>query len=274
MVEVVVENLFFKYPDAEKYALKNINLRISKGESIAVLGENGAGKTTLAKNISGLLKPTRGSVKIDGLDTRSLSVAKIAKKIGFVCHNPDHQFFAETVEEEIKFGLKNFGFSDGEIEKSISEALRVFGLEEYRHRSPFQLSGGEKKRLAIASIMVWNPELLILDEPTIGMDYAQRINIQKILKNLVSEGRSILIITHDVDFAANLCKRAIVLSKGEVIGDGCLRELLSNREVVEKASLKKPFLIELEEELGFSSVDGDFDEISDFLIEVFCKCRS
>ncbi|MEM1557052.1 MAG: ABC transporter ATP-binding protein [Thermoproteota archaeon] len=274
MVEIVVENLFFKYPDAENYALKNINLSIKEGESIAILGENGAGKTTLAKNINGLLKPTQGNVKIDGVDTRNLSVAKIARKIGFVCHNPDHQFFAESVEEEIKFGLRNFGFSEDETERNVNEVLKTFGLEEYRGRSPFQLSGGEKKRLAIASIMVWHPELLILDEPTIGMDYAQRMNIQKVLRSLVSEGRSIIIITHDVDFVANLCKRAVVLSRGEVIGDGCLRELLSNQDVIERASLRKPFLIELEEELGLPIVEEDFNEISNFLIKVFHKCRS
>ncbi|MBO3799524.1 MAG: ABC transporter ATP-binding protein [Candidatus Brockarchaeota archaeon] len=274
MVEIVVENLFFKYPEAENYVLKNINLIIKEGESIAILGENGAGKTTLAKNLNGLLKPTQGSVKIDGVDTRNLSVAKIARKIGFVCHNPDHQFFAETVEEEIRFGLRNFGFPENEAERSIREVLKTFGLEDYRFRNPFQLSGGEKKRLAIASIMVWNPELLILDEPTIGMDYAQRLNIQRVLKKLVSEGRSIVVITHDVDFAASLCERAIILSKGEVIGDGCLRKLLSDSEVIEKASLKKPFLIELEEELGFSIMEEDFDEICDFLTRVFPKCHS
>ncbi len=274
MVEIVVENLFFKYPEAEDYALKSVNLVIKEGESIAILGENGAGKTTLAKNLNGLLKPTRGSVRIEGVDTRSLSVAKIARKIGFVCHNPDHQFFAETVEEEIRFGLRNFGFPEDEAEKSVQEALKTFGLEEYRSRNPFQLSGGEKKRLAMASIMVWHPELLILDEPTIGMDYAQRLNIQRVLKNLVSEGRSIVVITHDVDFAASLCERAIILSRGEVIGDGCLRKLLSDSEVVEKASLRKPFLIELEEEAGFSKMEEDFDEICDFLTRVFPKCRS
>lgn len=274
MVEITVENLFFKYPDAEKYALKNINFTIKEGESIAILGENGAGKTTLAKNLNGLLKPTKGSVKIDGVDTRNLSVAKIARKIGFVCHNPDHQFFAETVEEEIKFGLKNFGFTENEIEKSLLDVLKTFGLEEYRHKSPFQLSGGEKKRLAIASIIVWRPELLILDEPTIGMDYAQRLNIQNVLKNLVSEGKSIIVITHDVDFAVSLCRRAIVLSGGEIVGDGCLRKLLSNPEVIEKASLRKPFLIELEEEIGFSVIDEDFDSISESLIRVFDKCHS
>ncbi|MEM3712033.1 MAG: ABC transporter ATP-binding protein [Thermoproteota archaeon] len=274
MVEIAVESLFFKYPDSEKYALKNINLTIEGGESIAILGENGAGKTTLAKNLNGLLKPTKGSVKVDGVDTRNLSVAKIARKIGFVCHNPDHQFFAETVEEEIRFGLKNFGFPENEAEKSLLEILKTFGLEEYRHKSPFQLSGGEKKRLAIASIIVWRPELLILDEPTIGMDYAQRLNIQNVLKNLVSEERSIIVITHDVDFAASLCKRAIVLSGGEVIGDGCLRKILSDSEVVEKASLRKPFLIELEEETGFSEIDEDFDSISESLIRVFRRCHS
>jgi energy-coupling factor transport system ATP-binding protein len=274
MVKIVVENLYFKYPDAEDYALKNISLSIGEGESIALLGENGAGKTTLAKNLNGLLKPTKGSVKIDGVDTRNLSVARIARKVGFACHNPDHQFFAETVEEEVKFGLKNFGFSEEEIEKSVQEALKAFRLEEYRHRNPFQLSGGEKKRLAIASIMVWHPELLILDEPTIGMDYAQRLNIQKLLENLVLEKGSIVVITHDVDFAASLCERAIVLSKGEVVGDGKLRKLLSDEEIVRRASLKRPFLIELEKELGLSGIEENFDKISSVLTEMFQKCRS
>jgi energy-coupling factor transport system ATP-binding protein len=274
MVEIVVENLYFKYPEASDYVLKNINLRIGEGESVAILGENGAGKTTLAKNLNGLLKPVEGSVKIDGVDTRSLSVAKMARRIGFVNHNPEHQFFAETVEDEVRFGLRNFGFPEEEIERSVQEALGSFGLEEYRRKNPFQLSGGEKKRLAIASIMVWHPEALIIDEPTIGMDYAQRLNIQGILRNLVSENRSIIVITHDVDFAANICRRAIVLSRGEIIGDGVLRKLLSDRELVERASLKKPFLVELEEELGLSGLEENFDGLSSILTRFFQKCRS
>jgi energy-coupling factor transport system ATP-binding protein len=274
MVEIVVENLYFKYPEASGYVLKNINLRIGNGESIAILGENGAGKTTLAKNLNGLLKPVEGSVKIDGVDTKDLSVAKVARRIGFVNHNPEHQFFAETVEDEVRFGLRNFGFPEEEIEKAVQEALRSFGLEEYRRKNPFQLSGGEKKRLAIASIMVWRPEALIIDEPTIGMDYAQRLNVQSILRGLVSENRSIIVITHDVDFAANICRRAIVLSRGEIIGDGVLRELLSDRELVEKASLRKPFLMELEEELGLSGLEENFDRLSSVLTRFFQKCHS
>lgn len=274
MVEILVENLCFRYPEALNYALRNINIRIGEGESVAILGENGAGKTTLAKNLNGLLKPTEGSVKIDGVETRNLSVAKIARKIGFVNHNPEHQFFAEKVEDEVRFGLRNFGFSEDEAEKSVQNVLRVFGLEEYRHKNPFQLSGGEKKRLAIASIMAWRPEALIVDEPTIGMDYAQKLNIRRVLKSLVSEKKCVIVITHDVDFAASICERAIVLSRGEVIGDGRLRELLSNMELVEKASLKKPFLIELEEETGLSGLEEDFGIICSILTEVFQRCRS
>jgi energy-coupling factor transport system ATP-binding protein len=274
MVEIAVENLYFRYPEALNYALRNISLRIGEGESVAILGENGAGKTTLAKNLNGLLKPTEGSVKIDGVDTRNLSVAKIARKIGFVNHNPEHQFFAEKVEDEVKFGLRNFGFSEEEVEKTVQEVLSVFGLDEYRYKNPFQLSGGEKKRLAIASIMAWRPEALIVDEPTIGMDYAQKLNIRKVLRSLVSEGRCVIVITHDVDFAASICRRAIILSRGEVIGDGGLRELLSDEELVEKASLRKPFLLELEEETGITGLEEDFDFISSILAEAFKKCRS
>ncbi|MBO3832968.1 MAG: ABC transporter ATP-binding protein [Candidatus Brockarchaeota archaeon] len=274
MVKIVVESLYFRYPEASDYALRNISFRIVEGESVAILGENGAGKTTLAKNLNGLLKPTEGSVKIDGVDTRNLSVAKIARKIGFVNHNPEHQFFAEKVEDEVRFGLRNFGFSEEAADKTIQEVLNVFGLEEYRGKNPFQLSGGEKKRLAIASIMAWRPEALIVDEPTIGMDYAQKLNIRRVLRSIVSEGRCVIVITHDVDFAASICERAIILSRGEVIGDGRLRDLLSDDKLVEKASLRKPFLIELEKETGLTGLEEDFDAISSTLVEVFRKCRS
>lgn len=274
MVEIIVENLYFKYPESSGYVLKDISLRIGKGESVAILGENGAGKTTLAKNLNGLLKPTKGSVRIDGVDTRSLSVAKIARKIGFVNHNPEHQFFAETVEEEIRFGLRNFGFPEDEIKKSVQEALNIFGLEEYRDKNPFQLSGGEKKRLAIASIMVWQPEALIVDEPTIGMDLVQKTNLQKVLKEMISDERCVMVITHDVDFAAGICERAVVLSGGKLIGDGALRKLLSDPELIERASLRKPFLVELEEELGISKLEGEFNGLSAILTRSFQKCRS
>jgi len=122
--------------------------------------------------------------------------------------------------------------------------------------------------------MAWRPEALIVDEPTIGMDYAQRLNIRRVLRSLVSEGRCVIVITHDVDFAASICERAIILSRGEVIGDGGLRELLSDRELVGKASLRKPFLLELEEETGLTGLEEDFDFISNILTEVFKKCRS
>ncbi|MGB9728451.1 MAG: energy-coupling factor ABC transporter ATP-binding protein [Thermoprotei archaeon] len=231
-----VNNLWFTYPNGVN-ALKDINLTILKGEIVALIGENGAGKTTLAKHFIGLLKPTKGTVEVFGVDTRKTTVATLAKKVGFVFQNPDYQLFAETVWDEVAFALKNFNFPEEEIKKRVREALEVFDLLKYEKVSPLALSGGERKRVAIASVVCYDPEILILDEPTIGQDQIQKNKIIELIRTFANKGKTIIIITHDMDFVADIEPRVILLSKGKVLADGRARDILPNLSLLEAAHL-------------------------------------
>ncbi|MEM3833116.1 MAG: ABC transporter ATP-binding protein [Thermoprotei archaeon] len=231
-----VNNLWFTYPNGVN-ALKDINLTILKGEIVALIGENGAGKTTLAKHFIGLLKPTRGTVEVFGIDTRKTTVATLAKKVGFVFQNPDYQLFAETVWDEVAFALKNFDFPEDEIKKKVKKTLEMFDLLKYEKVSPLALSGGERKRVAIASVVCYDPEILILDEPTIGQDQIQKNKIIELIRAFASKGKTIIIITHDMDFVADIEPRVILLSKGKILADGHARDILPNLSLLEAAHL-------------------------------------
>jgi energy-coupling factor transporter ATP-binding protein EcfA2 len=175
-----VQEVHFSYASGVK-ALKGVSLTVKDGEFVAIMGQNGAGKTTLVKHFNGLLKPTSGSVHVDGVETTKTTVAKLARSVGFVFQNPDHQLFSETVEDEIAFALKNFGYEADVIENRITWAVNLLGLTQYRKTSPFMLSGGERKRVALASVLAWDPKILILDEPTIGQDHRQKENLRQFI---------------------------------------------------------------------------------------------
>lgn len=258
MIEVV--DVYYTYPNGFT-ALKGVSLTIDKGECVAIMGENGAGKTTLIKHFNGLLKPTRGKVIVDGNDTRSLSVAQLSRKVGLVFQNPDHQFFSETVEEEVAFALKNFGFKEEEIRQRVDQALERMGLTQYKKNSPFNLSGGEKKRLAIASVVVFNPDYLVLDEPTIGQDYLQKLEIIDIIRSFLKEGKTVIIVTHDLEFVVDLRPRIILMSQGRIILDDYADKALTNLKLLDEASLLPPQITELAYRLLSSpNLEGILDE--------------
>ncbi|MBS7642404.1 MAG: ABC transporter ATP-binding protein [Candidatus Bathyarchaeia archaeon] len=236
---IEARNVYFTYPGGVE-ALRNINLTIDRGEFVAIMGENGAGKTTLIKMFNGLLKPSKGYVKVDGVDTREASVAELSRKVGIVFQNPEHQLFAETVEEEIKFALRNFGFPEDEIASRIDSILRFTGLEKYRGSSPFMLSGGEKKRLALASILVFDPDYLVLDEPTIGQDPEQKDRLLEFLYEVNRRGKAIVMVTHDVEFVAECKPRVILMRRGEIIADGPAERILVDEDLMKSTSLLPP----------------------------------
>lgn len=204
------------------------------------MGENGAGKTTLAKQFNGLLKPTTGRVVVDDEDTRKVSVAHLSRKVGLVFQNPDHLLFSETVKDEVAFGLRNFGYSSEVVEKQVGRTLEALGLAEYADTSPFLLSGGERKRVALASILASEPDYLILDEPTIGQDYLQKERLRNFILQLYSQGKAVVIITHDVEFVAESNPKVILLSKGSIVGQGPAESVLTKDEMVKRSSLVKP----------------------------------
>ncbi|NIP67145.1 ATP-binding cassette domain-containing protein, partial [Candidatus Bathyarchaeota archaeon] len=228
---IEVDNVHFTYSN-EIEALRGVSLKVRSGDFIAIMGQNGAGKTTLVKHFNGLLKPTSGSVVVDGVDTHEESVAKLARKVGFVFQNPDKQLFCETVEEEIAFALRNFGFQKEIIEKRVEWATNLLDLTRYRQTSPFMLSGGERKRVALASVLAWNPEVLILDEPTIGQDYQQKERLRQFIVQLHAQGKTVIIVTHDVEFVAECNPSVVLMAEGKIVGEGGAKRILTDRELV------------------------------------------
>ena len=224
-------------------ALDGVTLKIEGGETVAVVGENGAGKTTLIKHVTGLLKPTSGKVFVDHIDTHETSTAVLSRKIGVAFQNPDHQLFSESVEEEMSFALRNFGFSPDLVEQRVSWGLQLFGLEEYRKSSPLVLSGGEKKRLTLACILAWDPDVVMLDEPTVGQDAIQKEKLAGTIKLLSSTGKTVIVVSHDIEFLWPLQPRVIVMKSGRIVADGQARDLMIRKEMLESARVAEPQMV-------------------------------
>ena len=265
---ISIQNVTFHYPDGPD-VLQGTNLEIHDGEFVAIMGENGAGKTTLVKMFNGLLKPDKGTITVDGINTRKKSVAQLSRDVGLIFQNPDNQLFAETVAQELAFSLRNFGFSEDVITKRVTSILNTLDLERYEKSSPFVLSGGERKRVALGAILVWDPKHVIMDEPTIGQDYLQKDRLRNFIMQLVSQGKTIVIVTHDVEFVAECKPRVVLLSHGKVIGDGPATTILTNSALVQQASLVLPQISTLMKnltDLGAPSEIIDAYAAKDFVV--------
>lgn len=223
-------------------ALQGVSLQIDNGERIAIMGTNGAGKTTLVKHLNGLLRPSKGRVILDGIDAKHYSVAELARVIGLVMQNPDHQLFLDSVEKEVVFGLKQLGFSELESKERCDRTLSSLGLEGLSERSPFTLSGGERKRVALASVLATEPQVLALDEPTIGQDAKQKENLAEMLIDLNQKGRTVIVVTHDIEFVIENFPRTIAMANGRIVADGPTNSVLSNPIVIDRCSLTTPQL--------------------------------
>jgi len=243
-------------------ALKGVSLSVERDELIGIVGENGAGKTTLVKHINGLLKPTSGSVTVDGKNTRDVSTAALARNVGIALQNANQQLFSDSVENEITYALKNFGFDPGLIQKRLDWALGFFGLEEYRKSSPLILSGGEKKRLTLASILAWDPDVVVLDEPTVGQDAIQKEKLAEIIKLLHSAGKTIITVSHDVEFLWTLQPRLLVMKQGSVVGDGPCATVMKDRMLLEGARVSQPQLVQLYDAMNVRP-DQPFRDVSE-----------
>lgn len=254
------ENVYFTYPSGVS-ALQGVSVEIEDGEFVAIMGENGAGKTTLVKHFNGLLKPERGEVFVDGHNTKESSVAELSRDVGLVFQNADHQLFCETVEEEVSFGLRNFGFGDKVVRKRVDWALELLDLRRYQKRSPFMLSGGERKRVALASVLAWNPKVVVLDEPTTGQDHGQKERLSQFVRQLNAQGRTVILVTHDIEFVAECGPRVILMSRGRIIADGPAKEILTNSKLVTEASLIVPQITQLFIMLGDLGLPGDVIDI-------------
>lgn len=223
---IEVENLWYAYPSGPT-ALADVSLTFHRGEFAAIMGRNASGKSTLVKHFNGLLKPTRGSVRVNGRDTSKATAAELGRTVGFVFQNPNDHLFADTVEEEIALVLRNFGFPREETRERMEGMLRAFRLEHRRRGYPRYLSGGEKQRVALASVLAARPQVLVLDEPTRGMDHRLKHELMAYLEAYRREGNTVILVTHDVEMVARYVDRVILLSEGRIVVDGSRREVLS-----------------------------------------------
>ena len=229
---------------------------------VALLGKNGAGKSTLFLHLNGIYEPDEGKVFIDGEELKydKKSLLKFRQKVGIVFQNPDDQIFAPTVEEDVAFGPLNLGLSMEEVQNRVEEALERVGMSGYEKTAPHHLSGGQKKRVAIAGILAMKPEIMVLDEPTAGLDPQGVTNLTKLLKELNDEGITIIISTHEVDLVPDYANKAFVLVDGELIAEGTPKEIFSQPHILEQANLEVPIVTELFQELEKEGIDmqGDY----------------
>ncbi|MDD5448001.1 MAG: energy-coupling factor transporter ATPase [Actinomycetota bacterium] len=221
-----VSHLSYSYPEG-KEALKGVSFEIAEGEEVAIIGENGSGKTTLAKHMNGLLKPTRGKVELCGIDTREKDVATLAQTCGMLGQNPNYHLLADVVEEELMLTLRAMGIEGKKAEELLEEVTETLGIKPLRERNPQELSCGERELVALASVAVYKPTLLVLDEPTRGIDASIKTLISNFIRRYSSQGNSVVVITHELEFAAQCTSRIIMLSEGRIIADGDKHSVLS-----------------------------------------------
>ena len=247
---IKIEGLKFSY-EKGKEILKGIDVEIKKGEKIAVLGNNGSGKTTFFMNLNGVYLFDEGNIYLKGrkIEKNKKDLNYLRENIGIVFQNPDNQIIGSTVYEELSFGLINLGLSKKEIEERIEEISQKLNLKKYLDTPSHYLSGGEKKRVCIGDIVAMNPEIIIFDEPTAELDQLNVKILEEILNDLSIEKKTIILSTHDIDFAFRFADRILVFSDGEIIGDGTSEEIFKDTELLKKANLKKPTVFEIYEEL-------------------------
>jgi len=248
-MNVEIKDLHHTYPAGVK-ALNGITLTIEPGEQVAIVGQNGAGKTTLVKHLNGLLEPTSGSVLIGDWDTSKYQVAKLAFRVGYVFQNPDEQLFTKTVQQEISFGPRNLGYEPDKVEALVEDALKLTELSDQKETNPYDLSPTWRKMVALASIIAMDTPIIIFDEPTTGQDAASIARMADAIAALRERGKTVITITHDIDFCAENFERVIALSKGQVLLDGPANDVLGQEEIRAQTYVAPPQLTRLGLRLG------------------------
>jgi energy-coupling factor transport system ATP-binding protein len=249
-MKIEVADLHFTYPTGV-HALDGISLSIDPGEQVAIIGQNGSGKTTLVKHFNGLLQPSTGHVIIGDWDTKEHSVAKLARRVGYVFQNPDEQLFSKNVGIEVAFGPRNLGYDAERLQLLIKDALAMTELSDKTEMNPYDLSATWRKMVALASIIAMDTEIIIFDEPTTGQDAANVSRIANVIRILHQRGKTIITITHDIDFCAENFERVIALSRGRVLLDGKANDVLGQEEILAITYVDPPQLTRLGKRLGF-----------------------
>jgi energy-coupling factor transport system ATP-binding protein len=266
---IEVKDLVFTYPDGTK-AIEDITIDFYEGEFIAFIGTNGCGKTTFSKCLNGILKASKGTIIVNGIDVvKTKDCMELVKNIGYVFQNPDHQLFNNNIYSEIAYAPRNLGISEAEVKERVIEAANIAGVSEsIFEEHPFFEVKGIRQRIAIASILSLKPSIIIVDEPTTGQDYKQSVEVMEFLKMLNEKlGHTVIIITHEMDIVAEYAKRVIVMNDGKIISEGNVKEVFARADLLEQANIKPPQLTRMAQllnEEGFSpdiiTVDEFYDE--------------
>jgi energy-coupling factor transport system ATP-binding protein len=258
-MKISIRDLHFVYPRGVE-ALRGISLEIESGERVAIIGQNGSGKTTLAKQLDALLRPTRGEVWIDDWDTRSKTTAQLARRVGFLFQNPDQQIFKSRVADEVAFGPSRMNLDPAEIEARVESALERAGLAALRDVHPYELQPSERRWVALAAVLAMDTSILILDEPTTGQDAYGIARLGTLIESCRCEGKTIIILSHDIDFVAENCDRVIVMGQGRVLLDGEPHHVLAQGERMAETLVEPPQITRLALALGMQETALSIDE--------------
>jgi energy-coupling factor transport system ATP-binding protein len=252
-----VADLVFWYDDEDTPVLRGLDLIIQRGEFLALVGANGSGKTTLTKHFNGLLRPQRGRVLVDGQDATDRSVGELARHVGYLFQNPEQQIFSPTVREEVAFGPQNLGLSSAEVEAQVVDALDRFRLVDVADNPPAVLSYGLRRRVTLASLAAMDPPVLVLDEPTVGLDARGLVEAFDWLSELHAKGRTIVLVTHDMSLAAEYADRVVAMHEGQIIASAPPAELFQQHELLSQTSLAAPPVLALARALMPCGLKGD-----------------
>jgi len=258
-MKIEIRDLRLTYPTGLE-ALQGISLTIEAGEQVAIVGQNGAGKTTLVRHFNGLLQPTAGSVLIGDWDTTGHSVSKLAARVGYVFQNPDEQLFSRNVETEVRFGPRNLGYSKEKVDELVQWALSLTELRDKTETNPYDLSPTWRKMVALASVIAMDTPIVILDEPTTGQDASNVARIATVIAKLREQGKTVVTITHDIDFCAENFDRVIALSQGKVLLDGPAGNVLGQEEILAETYVDPPQLTRLGKRLGLTETVRNQEE--------------
>jgi len=251
-----VQDVSFSYPDGH-HVLKGLSCQIAPGEKVALIGPNGAGKSTFMSHLNGVQMASSGRVAINGIEVKKANLTDIRRRVGIVFQDPDDQLFCPTVFDDVAFGPLNLGLPKDEIQNRVTEALQVVGLEGFEDRSSFHLSFGERKRLALATVLSYQPEILVFDEPSTNMD---PMNRRKLITWLKESDKTVLLCTHDLDIALEVCSRCLLLVDGQIVADGPSSEILYNRKLLEENKLEMPLALMTHELLHGILHEQDMDD--------------
>lgn len=272
-VAIRASSITFRYATNTPDVLRGVDLTVQQGEFVALIGQNGAGKTTLAKHLNGLLKPTSGEVRVMGVDTRNAPVATLARTVGYVYQNPDHQIFAQRVRAEVAFGPKNLGLSPAEVEERVAHALELVGLTDHADDFAFSLGRGQRQKLAVASILAMRPPVLVIDEPTTGLDKRGATSILDLLSAWNAGGQTILVITHDMSLVAERVPRTVVVHDGRILADGPTRSVLPDADLLAQAFLRPPQITRIAQGLAGYGIPSDVLTVAELRAELLARLQ-